>query len=619
MTTTVDGLAEGTRVAGRYRIIRKLGAGGMGAVYEAVQEAISRKVALKVLLPAYAENPEAVARFHREAQAAASLGHPNIVSVTDFGADNGVVFLVMELLVGESLASAIDRGSSLAPGRAAWIASQVLSALSVAHQAGIVHRDMKPDNVFLTEVSGMNDVVKLLDFGIARFTEQSNDSKLTHTGAVLGTPMYMSPEQARGRAVDHRTDLYSVGAILYEMLTGRLPFAAENVHALLFAILEDTPTPISTLRSDVPPELVAVVERAMAKDTSARFQTADEFRAALDPFVDRSAPRTTGVHLAPTRESAMVTAPTMAAVVNTGPLGAHNATGPHATPDPYAAAPLPVQSPQQPPTQPVPTGTLASAAPLAIGTSAPASRPTWLPWVGASVIALVGVATGIALKGSASRQPPAVPTSSIDDAVRAAIARLDAATPVANVAEQRVAPQADAAIVAAPPMDQPTGATARSTAQATGGRPSRSSGARSGDVTAGSVNTPPLQPDPPLVAPARGRPRPVATSFSGGMLGGARRDDLLAHLQPMYPGLSRCASMVYIPPGEGAYDMWGMDFTFSVDPTSGAITRVEPRGDNVRSRPLLLACVRAVTMGRTLVSENIVPEVTVFFRNQYVR
>jgi serine/threonine protein kinase len=508
MTTTVDGLAEGTRVAGRYRIIRKLGAGGMGAVYEAVQEAISRKVALKVLLPAYAENPEAVARFHREAQAAASLGHPNIVSVTDFGADNGVVFLVMELLVGESLASAIERGPSLAPGRAAWIASQVLSALSVAHQAGIVHRDMKPDNVFLTEVSGMNDVVKLLDFGIARFTEQSKDSKLTHTGAVLGTPMYMSPEQARGRAVDHRTDLYSVGAILYEMLTGRLPFAAENVHALLFAILEDTPTPISSLRSDVSPGLVAVVERAMAKDASARFQTAEEFRAALDPYVDRSAPRTTGVHLAPTRESPMVTAPTMAAVVNTGPLAAQNATGPTPTPDPYAAAPLPVPSPQQPspqqhpPTQPVPTGALASAAPLAIGTSAPASRPTWLPWVGASVIALVGVATGIALKGSASREPPAVPTSSIDDAVRAAIARLDAATPNANVAEQRPATQPDAALVAAPATNHPTGATARTTAQATGGRPSRSSGARSGGVTAGSVSAPPAE-DPAIGARRR--------------------------------------------------------------------------------------------------------------------
>ena len=186
----------GTVVGGKYRIVRKLGEGGMGAVYAAVQEPLGRKVAVKVLLPVLARDATLVGRFQREAELAASLGHPNIVQVTDFGVDDGSAFLVMDLLDGESLGSALERETALAPSRVCFIAAQVLSALEAAHARGVVHRDLKPDNIYLTSVSGVADLVKLLDFGIARLTEGDGDQKMTATGQVLGTPAYMPSRRA---------------------------------------------------------------------------------------------------------------------------------------------------------------------------------------------------------------------------------------------------------------------------------------------------------------------------------------------------------------------------------------------------------------------------------------
>jgi serine/threonine-protein kinase len=285
MSADRDELRPNDRIGDRYRVVGKLGAGGMGTVYEAVQEGLGRHVAVKVLRGAYAEDAEAITRFQREAHAAASLGHPNIVAVTDFGVHEGVPFMVMERLEGAPLSRVIASERALSPTRAAWIASQALSALAAAHRAGIVHRDIKPDNVFLTEVSGVRDVVKVLDFGVARCTDAQGASNLTATGAVLGTPAYMSPEQARGRVVDARTDLYAVGVLLYEMLSGRQPFQASNYHALLFAVLEETPPSLASLRPDLDPALVAVIERAMAKSSDARFQTADALRDALSSWL----------------------------------------------------------------------------------------------------------------------------------------------------------------------------------------------------------------------------------------------------------------------------------------------------------------------------------------------
>jgi serine/threonine-protein kinase len=274
-------MLTGSLLGGRYRIGRVLGHGGMGAVYEAVQEGLGRRVAVKVVHPHLSAQPDLVERFRREAQAAAALGHPNIVQVTDYGAGGAdPAFLVMELLQGASLAQVIESEKQLPGNRVAFIASQALEALSAAHAAGIVHRDIKPDNLFLTSIAGVTDVVKVLDFGVAKLADPS--AKLTTTGAMLGTPAYMAPEQARGLDVDPRSDIYAVGACMYHALTGKFPFEGVSYNALLFAIAEKTPTAID--RPDVDPRLIAVVERAMHKDPDQRYQTAREMIAALAPW-----------------------------------------------------------------------------------------------------------------------------------------------------------------------------------------------------------------------------------------------------------------------------------------------------------------------------------------------
>ncbi|MBI5517937.1 MAG: serine/threonine protein kinase [Deltaproteobacteria bacterium] len=271
---------QGTELAGRYKLRRLLGAGGMGTVYEASHAIVGRKVAVKVLHPRLARAPELVARFVREAQSAAAVGHKNIVDVLDFGSHDGVPFLVMELLDGEDAGVLLERVGNLPPGEACWVASEVLSALAAAHKAGVVHRDLKPDNVFLTrDASGVG--VRLLDFGIARFRADGAEI-LTAADVVLGTPRYMAPEQlAHSASVDHRADLYALGVLLYELLTGviprRIPDAEEP--------LETPAEPPSSRVEGLPAGLDAVVLRAFADAPDARFQSADAFREALAPFV----------------------------------------------------------------------------------------------------------------------------------------------------------------------------------------------------------------------------------------------------------------------------------------------------------------------------------------------
>jgi serine/threonine-protein kinase len=275
-------LGPGSLLGGRYRLVRLLGRGGMGSVWEATQEDLRRKVAVKLLDPALAADPQQVERFRREALAAAALGHSNIIAVTDFQWSAGEPpFLVMELLAGESLGARIEREGPLPVPTVAFVAAQLLDALGAAHAAGIVHRDVKPDNVYLTSLSGVHDVVKVLDFGVAKL---DGDAKLTQSGAMVGTPAYMSPEQTRGEAIDARADLYAVGAAMYRALTGRLPFEAPTMPAMFVAIATRPPPPVSAWRGDVPTGLVAVIDRAMTKDPAARYQTAAEMRAALAPW-----------------------------------------------------------------------------------------------------------------------------------------------------------------------------------------------------------------------------------------------------------------------------------------------------------------------------------------------
>ncbi|HSO39670.1 MAG TPA: serine/threonine-protein kinase, partial [Labilithrix sp.] len=278
-------LAEGTVLGGRYRIVRELGRGGMGIVYEALQQDLNRRVALKVLF-AFAGGPQ-LERFRQEARSAAALGHPNIVQVTDFQTPlDGPPFLVMELLEGVSLGELIDRQGPLPYPRVAFITMQVLVALSAAHRAGIVHRDIKPDNVFLTATSLSNDVVKVLDFGVAKV--DSDAAPMTSHGQVIGTPAYMPPEQARGGPIDARADVFAVGATMYHAITGRLPTPPPDG---LSATLEAPPSrsimateALALVRPDLPTGLTALVDRAMSLEPGERFASAEEMRAAVASF-----------------------------------------------------------------------------------------------------------------------------------------------------------------------------------------------------------------------------------------------------------------------------------------------------------------------------------------------
>jgi eukaryotic-like serine/threonine-protein kinase len=255
----------------------------MGAVYLGLHQIIGKKVAVKFLHRDLAQSQEVVARFYREAQAAAEIGHRSIIDVMDVGVSpDGEPFIVMEYLEGESLASLLERQGPLDLGAACGIMESVLLGLAVAHEKGIVHRDLKPDNIFLNARVGEPPAVKLIDFGISKITREGTSSKLTQTGSLLGTPAYMSPEQARGESeVDHRTDLYSIGVVLYEMLTGKLPFEGENYNQLIVKVLTRQPTPPRQANPAFPREAEELVLRALAKNREERFQSALEMLEAL--------------------------------------------------------------------------------------------------------------------------------------------------------------------------------------------------------------------------------------------------------------------------------------------------------------------------------------------------
>lgn len=257
---------------------------------------LGRKVALKRLHPELAKDEKAVARFQREARAAAATGHEHIVEVLDLGyAEDGAPFLVMEYLRGRSLSTVLEQEGPLEPARACRIVGQMLAALAAVHDHGIVHRDLKPDNILLTRRRGDPEFVKVLDFGISKMrpAEGEQTLHLTRTGVMLGTPFYMSPEQARGiKDLDHRVDLFGAGVMLYEALGGRLPFDGENYHQLLQSILRGAHDPIGEVRPELDPDLAAVVERAIALDPTQRYATARDMLVALVPHgaVDRGPP-----------------------------------------------------------------------------------------------------------------------------------------------------------------------------------------------------------------------------------------------------------------------------------------------------------------------------------------
>jgi serine/threonine-protein kinase len=262
-------------IAGRYRLLDQLGQGGMGAVFRAEQLSLKRTVAVKLLRPDITADPTLLRRFHAEAEVVAKLSHPNTVNIYDFGHDaDGTLFIAMELIDGRSLRSVIQREAPLALPRALAIAAQVAASLADAHAHAIVHRDLKPDNVMLADRGRERDVVRVLDFGIAKLRDDARATRaaMTQQGDMLGTPQYMAPEQIRADAIDGRTDVYALGCLLYEMVTGRLPHEAATVLAMLSKHLIEPPVAPTQRRPDLglPPAIDALILGAMAKDPAAR-------------------------------------------------------------------------------------------------------------------------------------------------------------------------------------------------------------------------------------------------------------------------------------------------------------------------------------------------------------
>jgi serine/threonine-protein kinase len=321
----------GTVVAGRYRILRRLGEGGMGVVYEAVDDRLEKHVAVKVLREDFARRQDVVARFTQEAKSAARIKHENVLDVTDYGqTEDGSFFIAMELLVGTDLADVLQSEGTLTQERGVEVALQVCRALHAAHQKGIVHRDMKPENIFLVRADDGREVVKIVDFGIAQMKDISGSTegsrKLTRTGMIFGTPEYMSPEQAAGKPIDHRVDVYAAGVILYEMFAGRVPFVGDSFMGILTQHMFEQPPKINAVnpRAVVSPELEAVIFKALAKDPAQRYQSMQEF--ADDLLRVRSGART----------QAFASPPSVPVV----PPGAAQVLGIQSTPGAHLPAPV---------------------------------------------------------------------------------------------------------------------------------------------------------------------------------------------------------------------------------------------------------------------------------------
>jgi serine/threonine-protein kinase len=337
-------LAQG-RELGSYQITRRIGTGGMGEVYEAVHTKLRKRVALKTLRQTLARSGEARARFLREGETASRLRHPHVVDITDVGEADGVPFLVMELLEGESLSALVRRLGSLSVQAAVDIMLPVIDAVAVAHEHSIIHRDLKPDNIFLAQSHISGTLPKVLDFGISKVLSGANVPNLTATSSFLGTPFYMSPEQARGdKDIDGRSDQYSLAVVLYETLTGQQPHASrgDSLMQLVHAIARgDFPTPRS-LRPELPPELEAIILRAMSLQPLDRFDSMRSLGAALLPFAsDRCRSIWNGAFLGIPGEAAQPSAPSAGSVVATSSSEANTLerSGAAVTAEPVSGAP----------------------------------------------------------------------------------------------------------------------------------------------------------------------------------------------------------------------------------------------------------------------------------------
>jgi predicted Ser/Thr protein kinase/tetratricopeptide (TPR) repeat protein len=383
---------------GKYRVVGTIGKGAMGEVYKAKDPLLNRYVAIKTIAPALAADPEFRRRFQREAQSAAQLNHTNIVTVFDFGDEDGLTYMAMELLEGRDLKDVV-RARDLRLGEKLSVMDQICDGLAFAHAKGLVHRDLKPGNIHLQP----NGQVKILDFGLARL----GASDMTKTGTVMGTPHYMSPEQVRGQKADARSDVFSLGAVFYELLSYHRPFEADSVHGVLFQILEQEPEPIRKWAPDVPAALVGVVERALSKDPAHRYADAGEMARGLAEARDAIAGETvvghspgastifqggdaTVVEPSPAASVRGATALTLARTPNRAPTGPMART---VRPDPTVGG--------GPATQP----------PAAAGR-------TWPLLLGAGGVLLIAAAVGgiVWMRGRAATQAPPAATSGQEQA-----------------------------------------------------------------------------------------------------------------------------------------------------------------------------------------------------------
>jgi serine/threonine-protein kinase len=285
-------------LAGRYRILRKIGEGGMGIVYEAIHVVIEKRVALKILREDFSHRDDVVERFRQEAKSASRIGHEHIIDISDFGVTpNGAHFFVMELLHGNDLAEELEQRGPLPTRRAIGIALQCAKALGAAHAKGIVHRDMKPENIFMLQRDTGEDFVKIVDFGIAKMSDIDTPGaapgrKLTKTGMIFGTPEYMSPEHAAGKELDHRVDVYAMGIILYELLTGRVPFQGDTFLGILTQHMFEQVPPLRMANPScsAPPELEQLILRAVSKNADDRQQSMDELAHELNAILQHQSP-----------------------------------------------------------------------------------------------------------------------------------------------------------------------------------------------------------------------------------------------------------------------------------------------------------------------------------------
>jgi serine/threonine-protein kinase len=387
----------GKEIAGRYRILAKLGEGGMGTVYRAEQISLKRAVALKMLRPDVGGGSLLLRRFNAEAEAVAKLSHPNTVNIFDFGQDaDGNLFIAMEFIEGRSLRSAIHADAPFSVRRALAIAAQIASSIADAHSHAIIHRDLKPDNVMLQDRGKQKDVVRVLDFGIAKLRDDTRaNNQMTQAGDMLGTPQYMAPEQIRAEQIDGRTDVYALGCMLYEMITARLPFEAPTVMALLSKHLMETPPSPSQRRPDLhlPPMIDDLVMAAMAKDPAHRPPTMEQLGEHIAALLAT-------LPADPAGPSSPVSVPYVPAVRHDTPPAPSAFAAPSGFGQPVPTPPPPSTfTPHVPPPPPAYTPTPPPAPSFQVAHPPTGSKRTILLVIGLLVLGAAGVGIYFATQG----------------------------------------------------------------------------------------------------------------------------------------------------------------------------------------------------------------------------